>query len=128
MSHLKILLTGRARSAISQMGYSGQFYGAAWRILERKFGRPHEIIEAKLESLHEANQVKPHNSTGLLSFSVSVSNFVNVFKEYKHIGNLQSSSTMYMALDKSPQVLKEKWWFYVDDKEEDWPGMIKFKN
>ena len=34
MSHLKTLLTGKARSATSAMGYSGQFYGAAWSILE----------------------------------------------------------------------------------------------
>ena len=37
MSHLKTLLTGKAKSAISGMGYSGQFYTAAWNILERKF-------------------------------------------------------------------------------------------
>ena len=82
MSHLKTLLTGKARSAISGMGYSGQFYGAAWSILERKFGRPHVIIDAQLESLRKASQVKPHDSTGLISFSVIVSNFVNVLKEY----------------------------------------------
>ena len=69
MSHLKTLLTGKARSAISGMGYSGQFYGAAWSILERKFGRPHVIIDAQLESLRKASQVKPHDSTGLISFS-----------------------------------------------------------
>ena len=109
MSHLKTLLTGKARSAISGMGYSGQFYGAAWSILERKFGRPHVIIDAQLESLRKASQVKPHDSTGLISFSVIVSNFVNVLKEYKQIGDLQSSSTLYMAVDKLPQVLKEKW-------------------
>ena len=40
-SYLKTLLTGRARSAISGMGWSGQFYGAAWNILERKFGCDH---------------------------------------------------------------------------------------
>ena len=28
-----------------------------------------------------------------------------------------------MAVDKLPQVLKEKWWFYVDDKDEDWPDL-----
>ena len=39
MSHLKTLPTGKARSAISGMGYSGQFYGAAWSILERSFGK-----------------------------------------------------------------------------------------
>ena len=91
MSHLKTLLTGKARSAISGMGYSWQFYGAAWGILERKFGRPHVIIDAQLESLRKASQVKPHNSTGLISISVIVSNFVNVLKEYKQIVDLQSS-------------------------------------
>ena len=127
LSHLKTLLTGKARSAISGMGYSGQFYGAAWSILERKYGRPHVIIDAQLENLRKASQVKPHNSTGLISFSVIVSNFVNVLKEYKQIGDLQSSSTLYMAVDKLPQVLKEKWWFYVDDKDEDWTDLIMFE-
>ena len=107
MSHLKTLLTGKAKSAILGMGYSGQFYSAAWNILERKFGRPHVIIDAQLESLRKSNQVKPHDSTSLINFSVIVANFVNVLKEYKHIGDLQSSSTLYMAVDKLPQVLKK---------------------
>ena len=127
MSHLKTLLTGKATSAISGKGYSGQLYGAAWSILERKFGRPRVIIDAQLESLRKASQVKPHDSAGLISFSVIVSIFVNVLKEYKQIGDLQSSSTLYMAVDKLPQVLKEKWWFYVDDKDEDWPDLIMFE-
>ena len=33
------------------------------------------------------------------------------------IGDLQSSSKLYMAVDKLPQVLEEKWWLYVDDKD-----------
>ena len=37
MSHLKTLLTGKAKSVISGMGYFGQFYSAAWNILEKKF-------------------------------------------------------------------------------------------
>ena len=127
MSHLKTLVTGKARSAISGMGYSGQFYGAALSILERKFGWPHVIMDAQLGSLRKASQVKPHDSTSLISFSVIVSNFVSVLKEYKHIGDLQSSSTLYMAVDNLPQVLKEKWWFYVDDKDEDWPDLIMFE-
>ena len=31
-----------------------------------------------------------------------------------------------MAGDKLPQYLKEKWWFYVDEKNEGWPGIIIF--
>ena len=105
MSHLRTLLTGEEKSAISGMGCSEQFYSAAWIILERKFGRPYVIIDAQLESLRKANQVKPHDSTSPINFSVIVSNFVNLLKEYKYIGDLQSSLTLYMALDNLPQVV-----------------------
>ena len=32
-----------------------------------------------------------------------------------------------MAADKLPHVLKEKWWVYVDDNDEDWTDLITFK-
>ena len=51
-------VTGKERSTISGMGYSRQFYGVAWSIMERKFGRPHVIIDAQQESIHWANQVE----------------------------------------------------------------------
>ena len=53
MSHLTILLKNKARSAISGVGYSGQFYGTARSNLERKLGRPHVIIDAQQESLRK---------------------------------------------------------------------------
>ena len=73
---------------------------------------------------YKANQVKPNDSASLIQFSVIVSNFVNVLKEYNEIGDLQSSSTLYMAVDELPQILKENWWFYVDDKDEIRPDLI----
>ena len=85
------------------------------------------IIDAQLEILRKASQLKPHDSTSLIRFSVIVLNFVNVLKEYKQIGGLQSSSTLYMAVDNLPQILKEKWWFFVEDKDEDWPDLIMFE-
>ena len=127
MSHLKTLLTGKARSAFSEKGNSGQFYGAAWSILERNFGRHHVIIDAKLESLLKASQVKPHDSTGLINFSVIVLNLMNVLKEFKQIGDLRLSPKLYLAVDKVPQFLKEKWWFFFDDKDEDWLDLIMFE-
>ena len=39
----------------------------------------------------------------------------------------QSSSTLYMAVNKLPHVLKEKWWYYVDDKDDDWPDLVMSK-
>ena len=109
------------------MGYAGQFYSAAWSILEKKIRRPHVLIDAQLDSLRKANQVKPHDSASLIKFSVIVSKFVNVLKGYEQIGDLQSSLTLYMAVDELPQILKEKWWFYVDDKDKDWADLITFE-
>ena len=79
-------------------------HGAFWR---GGLGWPHVNIATQLESLRKASQVKPHDSTGLISFSVTVLNFVDVLKKYKQIGDLQSTSTLYMAIDKLTQVLKE---------------------
>ena len=124
MSNPKTLLTGKAKSAISGIRYFGQVCGAAWIICERKFGRPHLIIDAQLESLCKTSHVKPTNSTHLISISVFVSKFVNVLEEWKPIGDLQSSSTHWAEVDNLPDVLKEKCWFYVEDKDEDWPDLI----
>ena len=68
-------------------GYSGLFYDAAWSILERRYERPRVIIDAQLESLRKSIQVKPHNLTGLISFSFIVSNLGNIFKKYMQIND-----------------------------------------
>ena len=120
LSHLKTLLTGRLRSAKFGMGYSRQFYCAAWSIRESKFGRPLVVTDAHLESLCKAIQLKPHNSAGLISFSVNASNTVNMLKETQHIGDLQSSSTLYIAVDKLPHV-------YVNYEDRDFSDLIMFE-
>ncbi|XP_075253237.1 uncharacterized protein LOC142345040 [Convolutriloba macropyga] len=102
MSHLKTLLTGKAKAVVSGIGYSGRFYEAAWEILVRKFGRPHVIIDAQLERLRRAAPVKMHDSVSLIHFSTIVLSFINVLKEYKQIGDLRSSSTLHMAIEKLP--------------------------
>ena len=38
MSHLKTLMTGKAKSAISGMSYSGEFYAQAWERRDRSLG------------------------------------------------------------------------------------------
>ena len=64
----------------------------------------------------KASQVKPHNSSGLITFSVIVSNFVNLLNECNQVGDLELSSPLYKARERLIQFLKEKWWFYVNDK------------
>ena len=52
------------------------------------------LIDAQLEILGRAIEVKPLTSTGLISFSVIFLNFVDMLKVLKQFGDLQSSSTL----------------------------------
>ena len=58
---------------------------------------------------------------------LNVSNFGDVLKDYREVGDLQSSLTLYMAADKLSQVLKEKRWSYIDFKGEERPDLIIFE-
>ena len=68
MSHLKTLLTGKAKSAISGMGYSGEFYAQAWELLERKFGRPYLIVDAQLNILRKQQPIRLHDSMAIINY------------------------------------------------------------
>ena len=52
-----------------------------------------------------------------------MSDVVSVLKHYKYEGDLQSSTTLQIAIEKLPHNLKEKWWFYVDGTNEDRPDL-----
>ena len=125
MSYLKTLLTSKARSTVSGKGYSGQFYGAAWSNLERKF-------QGLMWSLRNWRVFAKQNRLNITTNQVwSVSQLLSqtlcmCSKSTSRLVYLQSSSTLYRRVDKLPQVLKEKW-FYVDQKYEDWPDLIMFE-
>ena len=94
MSHLKTLLTGKAKSAISGMGYSGQFYSAAWNILERKFGRPHVIIDAQLESLRKGEFVHEGFSAFIGERKGEDRRNANREKQFSKTSNFSASSNL----------------------------------
>ena len=52
LTHLKGLLTGKAKKSIEQFAYSGALYNDAMKVLERKFGQPHAIVGAHLDKLN----------------------------------------------------------------------------
>ena len=89
---------------------------------EKQLNEGNHAVNVSAAIINMGNEAQ--KSTGLIGFSVFVLNFVDVLKEYIQIGDLQSSSTLYLAVDKLPQVLKEKWWIYNDDKDEDRPDLI----
>ena len=119
MSHLKTLLTGKSKSAVSGMGYSGEFYAQAWELLGWKFGRPYLIVDAQLNILRKQRPIRMHDTTAIISYSITISNLINVLKQYNYKGDLRSSSTLQVAIEKLPPNLKEKWFFFVDECQED---------
>ena len=126
MSYLKTLLTGKAMWTISWMGYfavSIVRLRSYWRENLKDF-----MWSSMQESLCNASHVKPHESSSPIKLSVTSSNCVNLLKENRQIGDLPSISMLYMAVDMMPQNLKEKWWFYAEDKDNDWPNLIIFVN
>ena len=123
MSHLKTLLTSKAKSAISGMGYSGEFYAQAWELLGRKFGRPYLIVDAQLNLLRKHQPIRMHDSTAIIISLITISNLVNVLKQYHFEGEQRSSSTLQMAIEKLPPKLREKWFFFVDECQEDRPDL-----
>ena len=120
LSHLKTPLTGTLSSAKFWMGYSGQFYFAALSTRDSKFGRPLVVTDAHLESLCNNTQLKPDNSAVSISFSVNASNTVNMLKESQHFGDLQSSSTLYIAVDELIHV-------YVNYEDKDLSDLNMFE-
>ena len=46
MSYLKILLNGKARAALANMGNSGELYGATWPILSNFIGSAQYIVNS----------------------------------------------------------------------------------
>ena len=115
MTRLKALLTGKAKSAISGMGYSGEFYDQAWELLGRKFGRPYLIVDAQLNPLRKQQPIQMHDSMAIFNCSMTISNLVKVLKQYNYEGDMRSRSTLPVAVEKLPPNLNEKWFFIVDE-------------
>ena len=64
------------------------------------------------------------DSTATIIYSKTISNLVNVLKQYNYEGDLRSSSTLQEAIEELPLNLKEKWFFFVDECQEDRSDLI----
>ena len=105
------------------MGYSGDFYAQAWELMRRTFGRPHLIVDAQLNILRKQQPIRMHDSTAIIHSLITISKLVNVLKQYSYEGDLPSNSKLQVAIEKLPQNLKEKGFFFVDECQVDRPDL-----
>ena len=108
MNCLKILVTGRAKSSINCMGYSGGMYQVAWQTLEQDFCRPEFVVNAQMRRTHSYGFIKPHDSVDIIKYSQLVSGCVNVLTQYGYESDIASESVFNSAVRKLPIELKNK--------------------
>ena len=116
MSHLKILVKGKAKAAIAGLGYSRVMYSAAWNVLVTNFGRPQTIVNAQMKQIHLSPFIKSHDSAAIKKYAQLITTCVNVLKQFGFTGDLYSESVLNSALRKLPPELKTKWFFLAKSK------------
>ena len=116
MSHLKILVKGKAKAAIAGLGYSGVMYSAAWNVLFTNCGRPQTIVNAQKKQIHLSPFIKSHDSMAIIKYAQLITTCVNVLKQFGFTGDLYSESVLNSALRKLPPELKTKWFFLAKSK------------
>ena len=92
LTYLKMLVTGKAKTAIAEFAYCGVMYKDALKTLERKIGQPQAVVSAHLEKLSSFPPLKMHNSDNIINYSATISSLVGVFKSLSYDADLKSAS------------------------------------
>ena len=91
-------------------------------MLETKFGSIYLIAESQVNTMRNQQTGRKNNSKALVRFSTTITNVVSVLRlcNYEgYVSDLRSSATLKIAIEMLLPNLKAKWWFYVDETDED---------
>ena len=128
LTYLKTLVTGKAKTAIAEFGYSSVMYKDARATLQRKFGQPHAIVGAHLDKLKTFSPLKMHISKNVINFSSAISGLVAVFKLMSINNELKSVNLLNQAVSKFPPNLKEAWSMHTVRHNWLHPTLLDFNN
>ena len=126
MSHLKTMVTGKAKEAIAGLGYTAEMYNVAWNVLVRNFGKPQMVVNAQLKRIYSFPPMKPYDGTALIKFARIVSSCVNVLTQFNYVGDLNSEGVLGSATRKLTLDTKTKWLTYVKQMNLYQPGLAVF--
>ena len=128
LTYLKTLVTGKAKTAISEFAYCGAMYKDALKALERKFGQPQTVVTAYLDKLSNFPPLKMHNSESIISYSATICSLVGVFRSLNYLQDLSSASLLGQAVQKLPPNMKEEWSMHTVKRTLDRPTLIDFND
>ena len=126
--YLKKLVTGKAKSAISEFEYNERMNKDALKTLEKKFGQPQNVITAHIDKLSSFPQLRVHNSEKIVSLSMTISSLVAVFRSLDYEENLKSISLLNQPLLKYPPNMRVSWSLFVVNCYWSPPNLIDFNN
>ena len=128
LTFLKILVTGKAKSAIAEFAYCGAMYKDALKTLERKFGQPQAVVSAHLDKLSFFPPIKTHNIDNIINYSATISSVVGVFKSLSYDSDRTSASLLNTTAQKLPPNLKESWSLFTVKKHWVKPSLLDFND
>ena len=69
MTHIKVLVSGKAKEVIAGLGSTGEMYDIAWNTLVAHFKGPQLVVNARLRRIYTFPTVKAYDSAALVNYS-----------------------------------------------------------
>ena len=126
LTYQKMLVVGKAKSAIAEYSNSGVLYKYALATLQRKFGQPRAVVGAHVDKLRILPPLKMHISESLIGFSSTISGLVAVFKYLSFNDDLKNVNLLNQAVSKIPPNLKELWSMQTVRRQWHQPTLLDF--
>ena len=126
MQHLKTSLTGRAKAALSGMGFSSQSYYHACDIHCEQFGRSDFIVNAQCKKINAHPPIRHDDSTSIVKFANVVTNVVNTLT-LRYTSDLEAEAGLSSTTRKLSPQLREQWLQYMQDRRLLRGNLIIFK-
>ena len=128
MQYLKIILTGKAKAAISGLSFSSHAYYPAWNVPLKKFGRPNVTAESQLKKIYRNPPIRQDDSSNIVRFSNVVTNTVYVLNRLGFQYDLGSEVFLSSATRKLSPQLNEQSLRHLQDHRLLAANLIVFKD
>ena len=128
MSYLQNLVIGPAKDCISGFLCNPNFYSSALQELNRRFGKPQNVVGALRKELEAFQRQAMNDHAALIAFASLLRKVVQTFASHGFSADLNARYLLRIAQDKLPNPIKLKWTEHVVDNDLTNPGPTKLSN
>ena len=128
MSYLQSLVIGPAKDCISGFLCNPNFYSSALQELNRRFGKPENVVGALTKELEAFQRPAMNDHAALIAFASLLRKFVQTFASHGFRADLNATYLLRIARDKLPNPIKLKWTEHVVDNDWTNPGLTELSD